>query len=286
VTPRYRLGLTEPLFRVPMPTRMRGLTETELDELARSLRGAETALRGYDEALGGRLGAIEGFEDPWWNELRPELLRRGIAPQHADDNMGGGYGADWVLRQDLAGMFGMRPIAETDNGQILLGYGPEGPPPKLPWQTEGFSPQISERRADGPEERWWLPVYEGLLSWAAELCVVLQERLPPIIAAREHIEHLHFEVGFLTSLEGSSALPCHPRLTALVDQLALLARVLSGLHEDLNHPREQLVENLASVLRIQGATWRKPQAEGMDLFVWEIAREQAAAGVRFREHAR
>ena len=96
--PRYRLGLTQPLFVVPPPSEIRGLTEAELDELAACLRAAEEALRRIDEALGGRLAAIESFEDPWWGELRPELLRRGCSPQALDDYRGSVEGAELYFR--------------------------------------------------------------------------------------------------------------------------------------------------------------------------------------------
>src|SRR5271169_4148975 len=94
--PRYRLNLTAPLFELPPPdpVKLRGLTETELDVLARCLRRVTTALRRYDAALGRRLEHLAGLADPWWAELRPELLRRGFTPQVLDDCVGSASGTN------------------------------------------------------------------------------------------------------------------------------------------------------------------------------------------------
>jgi hypothetical protein len=64
--PRYRLGLTQPLFVVPPPpSHIRGLTEAELDKLAVYLRQTTQALRGLDEQLGNRLADLEALSNPW-----------------------------------------------------------------------------------------------------------------------------------------------------------------------------------------------------------------------------
>jgi hypothetical protein len=340
--PRYRLGLTQPLFVVPRPSKMRGLTEAELDELAEYLRMAEEALRRIDEALGGRLAAIEGLESPWWGELRPELLRRGYSPQSLDECMGSVSGIEiyfrergaprWLaplildivqrvdpepfaaaiaehipalgklrvepLAMQLEGVrgfhawgaphqvhitnffeaFGMKPVARTEGGGTVFGYGEEGRPAKLPFETGSVRLRAGELPADGPEEQFWLPVYEGLLSWIGELAVVLPDRIDAIIGARETIQSLLYEVEFLGRFEGAASLPCHPRLVALADALSLCGHLLSGLFEELNHPREWLVRNLGGVLRCLDASWREPRPQEAEHLAHELRKATRRSG--------
>jgi hypothetical protein len=168
--PCYRLGLAEPLFVVPQPdpVRLRGLTETELDELARYRRAATEALEAYDEAAGDRLAAIESLEDPWWTELRPAMLRRGWSPQEhihglarictkdLDDWLPAisgfhAFGAPHQIHiSNFSELWGMKPIANTADGGVVYGYGEEGPPKELPWQTGSVRPIVDTRTDDRP----------------------------------------------------------------------------------------------------------------------------------------
>jgi hypothetical protein len=277
--PRYRLGLTEPLFALPPPdpVKSRGLTEAELDRLAGDLRKVTKALRRYDAATGNCLVQLEELEDPWWQELRPELLRRsGFDPQtiDLDESVGCASGLDFyyqvgvidhrypkpyqrprpgwvdplladiaartdtaplaaaiaentralaavdlgkldgaigVLRvfhpfggphqveiTNLAELWGMHPVAVKD-GSPVYGYGEKGPAARgdMPWQSGTVKPIVDIKPADGPPEALWLPVYEGLIGWIAELLVVLSDRLGAIRAARETVEHLQHQAKFL-----------------------------------------------------------------------------------------
>jgi hypothetical protein len=266
--PRYRLGLTEPCLKIaPLPD-LRPLTVKELDDLAKRLRRAEDALRDYDAAASGILAQIEAIDDPWWPELRPEMLRKGFSPQHLDEEFGSCAGADSWLRMrhmddppatrrtpprwfaplmtdivqrveiapmaasiaahiqalaaidtgkldaslrvvcvfhpfgtphqlqiaNFAELWGMKPVHRTEGGSTLIGYGEEGPPRKLPWETGEVKARIEQTPPEGPDEDFWQSSYEGLLSWIAELLTVLDDRISTVHETREHLDHLLYEV--------------------------------------------------------------------------------------------
>jgi hypothetical protein len=153
-----------------------------------------------------------------------------------------------------------------------------GRPAKLPWETGSFTPRVGERRIEGPEEHFWLPVYEGLLSWIGELVVVLPDRMNAIIGARETIESLRFEVEFLGRFGDVAALPCHPRLVSLADALSLCGHLLSGLYLELNHPREMVVGNLGGVLLCLAANWREPRPQAAEYLAHELRKATIGSG--------
>jgi hypothetical protein len=294
---------------------MRGLTEAELDKLQRYLLRVDKALRRYDEAAAPLLAAIDDLDDlgdPWWAELRPELLRRGKTAQFLDDCCGSCAGTesefsdgppiwlpplltDVVRRVDpapfataiadlirLAGSikteklvtalrflrsfhpigmphqvmlspkaFGMRPIAQTeDGGGVVYGYGPgEG----LAW-PKGVNPEelIWERRTKDPAESEWLRIYEGLLSWIGEVIELLHERAAVVIGRREEILNLEHELAFLAGIEGAPE-----PLPALAAQAFVLSRLLLGLVEEIARERRHLTDELGALLGAYSARWRK-----------------------------
>ncbi|HEX2680170.1 MAG TPA: hypothetical protein VHQ03_02650, partial [Candidatus Dormibacteraeota bacterium] len=75
---------------------------------------------------------------------------------------------------------------------------------------------------------------------------------------------LAHEVNYLAGVDGMAALPQHAALLALADPLALLGRILDGLHAELDPLREQLVGSLAGVLGCLDATWRTPRPREAD----------------------
>jgi hypothetical protein len=341
--PRYRLGLIWPCFELK-PTDLRPLTVKELDQLANMLRGTEAALREYDAAAAGVLDEISHIDEPWWPELRPELLRKGFPAHDLDENVGSCSGADWWCRvrhaddppgnrrqpprwfaplvadivqrveitplhatitkhirtiaeidvgkldaamrvvcvfhpfgsphqielANFAELWGMKPIHKTDDGHTLIGYGEEGPPKKLPWQTGEVKAQFREKRPEGPDEDFWQSSYEGLLSWVAELLVVLNDRISDIADAHEKIDHLLYEVNFLAGLDNVRTLSRHSELSDLGMSLRICRRLLSGLLQEIEHPRDELIVNLRSVTSCFGATWREPLPADLNCFKYEL----------------
>jgi hypothetical protein len=51
-------------------------------------------------------------------------------------------------------------------------------------------------------------------------------------------------------------------------------RLLSGLYEEIGHPRRQLIDNLRSVLGCFAAQWREPIPKVADLFRHELGLER------------
>jgi hypothetical protein len=164
---------------------------------------------------------------------------------------------------DLAQAFGMKPIA-TDSGAVVYGYGDDRPAAKLPWET-GVNPIIDIKPADGPPEALWLPVYEGLVSWTGEVVIVLDDRLGDILNARETIDHLRHQAGFLCA-RGSP----QRALAALGESLGLLRRVLFGLAEEIGHLRRELAKELGTLLACLEARWREPVPLAAKLLWYEL----------------
>jgi hypothetical protein len=113
-------------------------------------------------------------------------------------------------------------------------------------------PVLAETSPDGAKNPWWLPVYEQKLTAIAELCVVLSRRLKAIIDARSNVDTFHFDLEYLVTLVDNSP------LVGIRRQVATLLRLLYGLFHELDHPRDQLVDNLALVLKHHHAIWRQP----------------------------
>jgi hypothetical protein len=101
-------------------------------------------------------------------------------------------------------VFGWKPLGPSPDGGQLYGVG-NGPAPPFP----AARPRAGTRPADGPQETGWLEVYEGLLSWIAELVTALWDRFGAVIVARENLEGLRHDIDFLTGLDGIATLPCH-----------------------------------------------------------------------------
>jgi hypothetical protein len=295
--PRYRLSLSEPLFQISEPLRtVRGLTETELDQLANSLRSVDDELRNYDAKAAPLLAAISALGNPWWDELRSELLHKGEDAGWLDESIGSCSSTEWwrdppswltPLLRDVVQRVDPAPIAATltevihttgtlDVGtlvavlHVLMVFHPFGMPHQLHIENfaEVFSTpfgavkgRIGEVPTKDPEEFLWMPVYEGLLSWIGEIAEVLQDRTNAILMARENvIAQLHYEVKFLAGLEGAPA-----TLPAIADQLFTLNRLLLGLCEEIAHPRRQLIDNLGRILGSYEGRWRKPKENGLHL---------------------
>jgi hypothetical protein len=155
----------------------RGITAQALGDCVRSIAGSEFYFReeGPPRWLAPLIVEVAGRVDPSPLAARINahiraLTRLPFAKLDAGLRVAcclHPFGGPHQVEFNLAELWGMKPIARTDDGATVVGYGEEGPPQKLPWETGAVKPRISERRAEGPGERFWLPVYEGLLSWIA-----------------------------------------------------------------------------------------------------------------------
>jgi hypothetical protein len=134
----------------------------------------------------------------------------------------------------------------------------------------------AETPSVGPEARRWLPIYERQLSGIGELAIVVQDRLGAILAAHQQVEHLAYEVKYLVGVDSIAELPEHAMLIALADSLVLLSRLLQGLHAELAHSREKLVDSLAGVLGCLDVSFRAPRSQEADGLAFALEQTPAA----------
>jgi hypothetical protein len=173
------------------------------------------------------------------------------------------FGTPHQMRINISEAFGMKPVDLTDDGHVVHGYGPEGPPKEMPWEKPiKLTPTlIGEAPSKDPEEPGWMAPYEGLLSWMGETAEVLQDRTSALLQIRQDVvEHLHFEVEHLAKRDTAPA-----ALKPIAGQLFMLNRLLLGLCEEVNEQRRKLIENLGRVLGCFEGRWREPKPKAVML---------------------
>jgi hypothetical protein len=173
------------------------------------------------------------------------------------------FGTPHQIQINIGAAFGMKPVDVTEDGHVVLGYGEEGPPQEMPWETGKLTAAsiIGEAPSKDPEEPGWIEPYEGLLSWMGETAEILQDRTGALLQIRQDVvEHLHFEVEHLAERDTAPA-----ALKTIAGQLFMLNRLLLGLCEEVNEPRRKLIDNLGKVLASFEGRWREPKPKGIML---------------------